>query len=87
MDGHSISIGAQKALESLQMDQEGKVLTQPIIRSDNGSGYISKEFGGLLAHHDLTHHRIKPHCPEENGAMERCNRTIREAIEEHDLVG
>jgi transposase InsO family protein len=87
MDGHSISIGAQKALESLQMDQEGKVVTQPIIRSDNGSGYISKEFGGLLAHHDLTHHRIKPHCPEENGVMERCNRTIREAIEEHDLVG
>lgn len=87
MDGHSISIGAQKALESLQMDQEGKVVTQPIIRSDNGSGYISKEFGGLLDHHDLTHHRIKPHCPEENGVMERCNRTIREAIEEHDLVG
>ena len=87
MDGRSISIGAQKALESLQMDQEGKFVTPPIIRSDNGSGYISKEFGGLLAHHDLTHHRIKPHCPEENGVMERCNRTIREAIEEHDLVG
>lgn len=87
MDGHSISIGAQKALESLQMDQEGKVVTQPIIRSDNGSGYISKEFGGLLDHHELTHHRIKPHCPEENGVMERCNRTIREAIEEHELVG
>ena len=87
MDGHSISIAAQSALESLQMNCEGKVTTQPIIRSDNGSGYISKEFGGLLAHHELTHHRIKPHCPEENGVMERCNRTLREAIEEHDLVG
>ena len=62
-------------------------MTPPIIRSDNGSGYITHEFGGLLAHHELTHHRIKPHCPEENGVMERCNRTIREAIEEHDLDG
>ncbi len=87
MDGHSISVAAQKALESLQMDHDGKVTAQPIIRSDNGSGYISKEFTGLLGHHNLTHHRIKPHCPEENGVMERCNRTIREAIEEHDLVG
>lgn len=85
MDGHSISIAAQAALESLELDSGGKVKVQPIIRSDNGSGYISQEFGGLLAHHELTHQRIKPHCPEENGVMERCNRTIREAIEVHDL--
>ena len=87
MDGHSISIVAQKALEGLRLDHEGKVTIQPVIRSDNGSGYICKEFGGLLAFHDLTHHRIKPHCPEENGVMERCNRTLREAIEEQELVG
>jgi len=87
MDGHSISIAAQRALESLSMNSEGRVTTQPIIRSDNGSGYISREFGGLLAHHGLTHHRIKPHCPEDNGVMERCNRTLREAIEVHELTG
>jgi len=87
MDGHSISLAAQRALETLGRNQEGKVTTKPIIRSDNGSGYISREFTGLLAHHDLTHHRIKPYCPEENGVMERCNRTLREALEVHDLVG
>ena len=87
MDGHSISLAAQRALETLPMDDLGKVTTQPIIRSDNGSGYISQEFGSLLAHHHLTHHRIRPHCPEENGVIERCHRTLREAIEEHDLVG
>ena len=86
MDGHSISVAAQRALETLPMNDLGQLKTKPVIRSDNGSGYISKEFGGLLAHHDLTHHRIKPHCPEENGVMERCNRTLREAIEEHELV-
>lgn len=87
MDGHSISIAAQQALETLTKNDQGQVTTQPIIRSDNGSGYISREFGGLLAHHGLTHHRIKPHCPEENGVMERCNRTLREAIEVHELAG
>lgn len=87
MDGHSISLAAQRALETLAMNRAGEVVTKPIIRSDNGSGYISREFGGLLAHHGLTHHRIKPHCPEENGVMERCNRTLREAIEVHELSG
>lgn len=87
MDGHSISIAAQRALETLTMNDQGQVTTQPIIRSDNGSGYISREFGGLLEHHGLTHHRIKPHCPEENGVMERCNRTLREAIEVHEFTG
>ena len=62
-------------------------MTQPVIRSDNGSGYISKEFGGLLEYHGLTHRRIRPHCPEENGVMERCNRTLREAIDVHVLKG
>ncbi len=87
MDGHSISVAAQRAIETLPRNASGVVTTKPTIRSDNGSGYISQEFGGLLAHHQLTHHRIKPHCPEENGVMERCNRTLREAIEEHDLDG
>ena len=85
MDGHSISTAAQRAIETLPVNREGKLSVTPIIRSDNGSGYISGEFVGLLAHHELTHHRIRPHCPEENGIQERFNRTLREGIEEHDL--
>ncbi len=85
MDGHSISTAAQRAIETLAVDRDGKLSVTPTIRSDNGSGYISGEFLGLLAHHKLTHHRIRPHCPEENGIQERFNRTLREGIEEHDL--
>ena len=85
MDGHSISTAAQRALETLPAGPDGKLSVTPIIRSDNGSGYISGEFVGLLSHHELTHHRIRPHCPEENGIQERFNRTFREGIEEHDL--
>jgi transposase InsO family protein len=40
----------------------------------------------VLAEHELAHQRIKPHCPEENGLMERANRTLREALEGEELT-
>lgn len=86
MDGMTLSTAAQAALQKLPMSEEGRVMVQPIIRSDNGSGYISQEFGALLEHHCLVHHRIKPHCPEENGVMERANRTLREKLDELELT-
>lgn len=82
MEGHSVSVGGQKALETLPRDERGELLARPEIRSDNGSGFISKEFHGVLEHYGLTHVKIRPHCPEENGIMERSNRTVREALEE-----
>ena len=60
--------------------------SEPEIRSDNGSGYISKEFHGLLEYHGVSHVKIRPHCPEENGIMERSNRTVREALEREELL-
>lgn len=86
MDGRSLSIAAQAALQTLPLDGEGRSSIQPIIRSDNGSGYISREFGEVLEYHRLVHTRIRPHCPEENGVMERANRTFREKLDEHDLT-
>lgn len=86
MDGSSLSLGGQSALEKLPRDPADRLLVQPTIRSDNGSGYISKEFHGVLEHYGLTHVRIRPHCPEENGIMERSNRTVREALEEEELT-
>ena len=86
MDGATVSVAAQAALETLPKDAEGKLLVKPEIRSDNGSCYISREFGGVLDEHELSHRRIKPHCPEENGLMERANRTLDEALEEEELT-
>jgi putative transposase len=85
MDGQSVSVASEAALESLPRQADGSLVVKPEIRSDNGSCYISKEFHGVLAHHGLTHVRIKPHCPEENGIMERSNRTVREALEDIGL--
>ena len=56
-------------------------MEKPEIRSDNGSGYISKEFKVVLKENGLGHHRIKPHCPEENGLIERMHRTLREEMD------
>ncbi len=86
MNGDSVSVAAQAALETLPKDAEGRLLVKPEIRSDNGSCYISREFGGLLDEHGLTHRRIRPHCPEENGLMERANRALGEALEWEDLT-
>ena len=85
MDGQRVSVAAQAALETLPRNARGELQEKPEIRSDNGSCYISREFHGVLNHYGLTHAKIKPHCPEENGVMERSNRTIREALEEEEL--
>src|SRR5690606_12282729 len=85
MDGARLSFAAQKALETLPRDEQGGIAVRPKIRSDNGSGFISREFHSLLEFHGLTHHRIAPHCPEENGIMERANRTVREALDGIEL--
>ncbi len=85
MDGIVVSTAAERALETLPRDERGELLVTPTIRSDNGSCYISREFHGLLDHHGLTHQRITPYCPEENGIMERANRTLREALEDEEF--
>jgi putative transposase len=86
MDGHSASLAAQKALETLPRNERGELLSKPEMRTDNGSCFISKEFHGVLEYYGLTQVKITPHCPEENGLVERSNRTMREALEEQDLA-
>jgi transposase InsO family protein len=84
MDGLTVSLAAQKAIETLPKGSDGKPTAKPEIRSDNGGCYIAKEFRVVLQENGLGHHRIKPHCPEENGLMERANRTLREGLEEQE---
>jgi transposase InsO family protein len=88
MDGMTVSIEAQAAIEHLLREKGGELPAEgmPRLRSDNGSCYISREFRGVLDEHGLHHNRIKPHCPEENGVVERSNRTLREALEEVELT-
>jgi transposase InsO family protein len=84
MDGASVSLAAQGALDTLPRTRQGSLAATPEIRSDNGSCYVSRDFHGVLAEHGLAHQRIRPHCPEENGLVERSYRTLREALEKHE---
>ena len=80
MDGNSVALAAGKALSQLPPNRK------PLIQTDNGSGYISHEFKLVLSDQGVGHHRIKPHCPEENGIVERSNRTLGDKIDEMELT-
>ena len=81
MDKDTLSLEAQRAIERLRPGRT------PRVQTDNGSGYISDEFKKVLSENGLSHVRIKPHCPEENGIVERAHRTLAEALDEAELKG
>jgi putative transposase len=60
--------------------------TPLVIQSDNGSGYISSEFRSYLLKSEIEHHRIHPHCPNENAEIERFHRTVRELVDPDDAA-
>jgi transposase InsO family protein len=76
MDGDSVSWSAQRALEGLDRD------VCPDIQSDNGSAYVSHAFKVVLSQNRIGHHRIHPHCPEQNGIVERLHRTVKDQLDE-----
>lgn len=88
MEGATVSVEALVAIERFLEERGGEIPAagMPRLRSDNGSCYISREFRGVLDENGLGHQRIKPHCPEENGIIERSNRTLREALEGEELT-
>jgi transposase InsO family protein len=76
MDSNSVSLEAQRAIENLRRDS----LASPEIQSDNGSAFISLDFKIVLHSNGLTQKRIHPHTPEQNGIVERANKTMREEL-------
>jgi transposase InsO family protein len=88
MEGGTVSLAAQRAIEKLLLERDGEIPPggMPEIRTDNGSCYVSRDFRSVVDAHDMSQLKIKPHCPEENGIMERANRTLREALEGAELT-
>jgi transposase InsO family protein len=80
LDGDTLSLEAQRAIETLQAGM------RPVIQTDNGSGYVSQEFKKVLAEKGVGHVRIRPHCPEENGLVERAHRTLGQVLDEIELT-
>ena len=48
------------------------------LRSNNGGKYCSKEFDSYCSHNGIHREKTVPGTPQENGVLERMNRTIME---------
>ena len=51
-----------------------------MIKSNNGSSFIAMEFKSTLKANNLTQKLIRSHTPEQNGIVERSNKTTRESL-------
>ncbi|WP_425254583.1 integrase core domain-containing protein [Janthinobacterium sp. NFX145] len=56
----------------------GKVTAPFLLRSDNGLVFISRNYTRLVRCHGLRQEFITPHCPGQNGMVERVISTLKE---------
>lgn len=75
MDTNTIISEAEKALSKLEFAGRNG---HPAIQTDNGPVFIAREFKRYLSFKGISHKRIHPHTPEQNGIIERSFRTIKE---------
>ena len=71
---------AETALEQALINRYGtlcRVTTPFLLRSDNGLVFTSRSYTRLVKSYGLQQ-EFTPHCPEQNGLVERVIRTIKE---------
>ncbi|MGY0632741.1 IS3 family transposase [Luteimonas sp. A478] len=56
----------------------GRVPTPFLLRSDNGLVFTSRHYTRLVRSYGLQQEFITPHCPQQNGMVERLIRTLKE---------
>ncbi|MEM9763727.1 MAG: integrase core domain-containing protein, partial [Pseudomonadota bacterium] len=56
----------------------GRVETPFLLRSDNGLVFTSRHYTSLVRSYGLRQEFITPHCPQQNGMMERLIRSLKE---------
>ncbi|WP_255548300.1 DDE-type integrase/transposase/recombinase [Luteibacter sp. dw_328] len=56
----------------------GKVNAPFLLRSDNGLVFTSRKYTSLVRSYGLQQEFITPHCPQQNGMVERVIRTLKE---------
>jgi putative transposase len=56
----------------------GRVETPFLLRSDNGLVFTSRQYTRLVRSYGLRQEFITPHCPQQNGMMERLIRSLKE---------
>lgn len=56
----------------------GRVNQEFLLRSDNGLVFTSRHYTALVRSYGLKQEFITPHCPQQNGMVERLIRTLKE---------
>jgi putative transposase len=72
---------AASALEQALINRYGtlgRVPTPFLLRSDNGLVFTSRNYTRLVRSYGLRQEFITPHCPQQNGMVERLIRTVKE---------
>jgi putative transposase len=72
---------AEAALEHALISRYGTLgrVQQPfLLRSDNGLVFTSRRFTRVVRSYGLRQEFITPHCPQQNGMVERVIRTLKE---------
>lgn len=72
---------AEGALEQALISRYGSTIVVPndlILRSDNGLVFTSRSYRRLVRSYGIRQEFIQPHCPQQNGMVERLIRSIKE---------
>jgi putative transposase len=72
---------AASALEHALIARFGTLVRVPrefLLRADNGLVFTSRKYTALVKSYGLGQEFITPHCPQQNGIVERVIRTLKE---------
>ena len=74
-------LAAAQAVEHYEITRYGTLGRVPVpflLRSDNGLVFTSRHYTRLVRSYGLKQEFITPHCPQQNGMVERVIRTLKE---------
>ena len=64
----------------------GRVPQPFLLRSDNDLVFTSRDYTALVRSYGLRQEFIPPHCPQQNGMVERVIRTLKEQCAHHHRI-
>ena len=56
-----------------------------ILKSDRARAFLCSEWLGVLTKNNIVHHKIRPHCPQDQGVIERGMREIKQWLRVNDV--
>ncbi|GKC18737.1 retrovirus-related pol polyprotein from transposon TNT 1-94, partial [Tanacetum coccineum] len=78
LDGHA-KVNQEKRLEVETLKKRALNATIRFVRTDNGTEFVNKTLDGWFESVGISHETSVPRSPQQNGVVERRNRTLMEA--------